>query len=163
MSDTGRTPSKGMACTDIDLARELSNQDQNNLKAEVEPKLLLTVEEAAQRLSIGRPKMWQLVMRGEVFSVKIGASRRVPTTSLVNYVRRLGGEFVPTAETHDSHDKNGGSGGQHDEKDVTIAGLSYRASGSFGAPGPHEPQARTGHVQDEAERAASAERKEGAL
>src|SRR5689334_6116760 len=30
----------------------------------MEPKLLLTVEEAARRLSVGRPKMWRLVMRG---------------------------------------------------------------------------------------------------
>jgi excisionase family DNA binding protein len=56
---------------------------------EPEPKLLLTVEEAAQQLSIGRPKMYQLVMRGDVVSVKIGASRRVPATALVEFVERL--------------------------------------------------------------------------
>lgn len=52
-------------------------------------KLLMTVNEAAQRLSIGRPKMWQLVMTGEVLSIKIGASRRIPVTALESYVQRL--------------------------------------------------------------------------
>jgi excisionase family DNA binding protein len=54
-----------------------------------ETKLLLTVEEAAQQLSIGRPKMYQLVMRGEVRSFKIGALRRIPVTALEAYVTRL--------------------------------------------------------------------------
>ena len=52
-------------------------------------RLLLTVEEAARLLSIGRPKMWRLAMAGEVVSVKIGASRRIPMTALEAYVRRL--------------------------------------------------------------------------
>ncbi|HEV8189874.1 MAG TPA: helix-turn-helix domain-containing protein [Ktedonobacterales bacterium] len=52
-------------------------------------RLLLTVEDAARLLSIGRPKMWQLIMAGEVLSVKIGTSRRIPTTSLDVYVQRL--------------------------------------------------------------------------
>jgi excisionase family DNA binding protein len=64
-------------------------------------KLLLTVEEAARQLSIGRPKMWQLVMRGEVLSVKIGASRRIPTTALEAYVERLGAEAQQAIATVD--------------------------------------------------------------
>jgi excisionase family DNA binding protein len=52
-------------------------------------KLLMTVNEAAQALSIGRPKMWQLVMTGEVLSIKIGASRRIPVAALEAYVQRL--------------------------------------------------------------------------
>jgi excisionase family DNA binding protein len=52
-------------------------------------KLLLTVEEAARQLSIGRPKMYQLVMRGDIVSVKIGASRRIPVAALNEYVQRL--------------------------------------------------------------------------
>src|SRR5579863_3631419 len=57
-------------------------------------KLLLTVEEAAQQLSVGRPKMYELVMRGEVLSVKIGASRRIPTQAVEEYVVRLSQEAV---------------------------------------------------------------------
>lgn len=51
--------------------------------------LLLTVEEAARLLSIGRPKMWRLIMAGEVVSVKIGGSRRIPNSALEDYVRTL--------------------------------------------------------------------------
>ena len=51
-------------------------------------KLLITVNEAATSLSIGRPKMWQLVMRGEVPSIKIGASRRIPVSVLEDYVQQ---------------------------------------------------------------------------
>ena len=50
-------------------------------------KLLITVNEAAASLSVGRPKMWQLVMTGEVSSIKIGASRRIPVSSLENYIQ----------------------------------------------------------------------------
>jgi excisionase family DNA binding protein len=41
-------------------------------------KLLLTVEEAAQILSVGRTLLYDLVMRGKVGSVKIGNARRIP-------------------------------------------------------------------------------------
>jgi excisionase family DNA binding protein len=51
-------------------------------------KLLITVNEAAASLSVGRPKMWQLVMTGEVPSIKIGASRRIPVRALEDYVQR---------------------------------------------------------------------------
>jgi excisionase family DNA binding protein len=51
-------------------------------------KLLVTVDEAAKSLSVGRPKMWQLVMSGEVPSIKIGASRRIPVSVLEDYVRQ---------------------------------------------------------------------------
>jgi excisionase family DNA binding protein len=51
--------------------------------------LLMTVNEAARCLSIGRPKMWQLVMTGDVLSIKIGASRRIPVMALEAYVQRL--------------------------------------------------------------------------
>ncbi len=56
---------------------------------EARRKLLMTVNEAAHCLSIGRPKMWQLVMTGEVLSIKIGASRRIPVAALEGYVQRL--------------------------------------------------------------------------
>ncbi len=52
-------------------------------------KLLVTVEEMAQMLSIGRPKAWQLVMRGEVVSVLIGRSRRIAVSAIEAYIERL--------------------------------------------------------------------------
>lgn len=78
------------------LTRQVSMPPDSSAGADVdgnrpasEDKLLVTVAEAAKRLSIGRPKMWELVMRGEVLSFKIGASRRIPVTALDDYVARL--------------------------------------------------------------------------
>lgn len=51
--------------------------------------LLLTAEEAAKELRIGRTRMWDLITRGEVRSVKVGGSRRVPYAELTAYVKRL--------------------------------------------------------------------------
>ena len=82
-------------------AAKASGQEEQRRPSEATPKLLLTVEEAARQLSIGRPKMWQLVMRGEVLSVKIGASRRIPTTALEAYVERLGAEAQQAIATVD--------------------------------------------------------------
>ncbi len=45
-------------------------------------KLLLRPEEAAELLSIGRSKVYELIGTGELVSVRIGASRRIPTDSL---------------------------------------------------------------------------------
>lgn len=50
------------------------------------PVILLTVEEAARRLNIGRHMAYRLVMEGDLRSIKIGRLRRVPITSLVQYV-----------------------------------------------------------------------------
>lgn len=52
-------------------------------------RLVLTVEEAADRLGIGRTLMYALVMAGEVESVRIGRLRRIPTDALDTYVLRL--------------------------------------------------------------------------
>jgi excisionase family DNA binding protein len=52
-------------------------------------KLLLTVEEAARVLSLGRTFFYDLVMRGRVGSVKIGNARRIPISALQTYVQDL--------------------------------------------------------------------------
>jgi excisionase family DNA binding protein len=52
-------------------------------------RLVLTIEEAAERLGIGRTLMYALVSAGEVESVRIGRLRRVPTDALDAYVLRL--------------------------------------------------------------------------
>ncbi|MBG0819861.1 helix-turn-helix domain-containing protein [Planomonospora sp. ID91781] len=51
--------------------------------------LLLTVEEAARRLRIGRTRMYRLLKAGEVESTLIGRSRRVPVECLHKYVTNL--------------------------------------------------------------------------
>ena len=53
------------------------------------PKLLLTMEEAAQMLSLGRTYFYDLVMRNQIVSVKIGRKRRIPIVALHAYVDRL--------------------------------------------------------------------------
>lgn len=50
---------------------------------------LLTVEEAARRLRIGRTTCFKLVITGEIESVTVGRLRRVPPDALPAYVARL--------------------------------------------------------------------------
>lgn len=52
-------------------------------------KLLLTPEDAADLLSIGRSKLYELIGDGRLASVRIDASRRVPMSALVEFVERL--------------------------------------------------------------------------
>ncbi len=51
--------------------------------------LLLTAEEAAKELRIGRTRMYDLIRRREVVSVKVDGSRRVPYDELFAYFKRL--------------------------------------------------------------------------
>ena len=52
-------------------------------------RLLLTVEQAAQRLGVGRTLMYALVKDGNVESVQIGRLRRIPADALSRYVDQL--------------------------------------------------------------------------
>jgi len=51
--------------------------------------LLLTIEDAAQRLAMGRSRFYELMQAGEIESVRIGRSRRIPVDALKDYVDRL--------------------------------------------------------------------------
>ncbi|HEX5115115.1 MAG TPA: helix-turn-helix domain-containing protein [Pseudonocardiaceae bacterium] len=53
------------------------------------PDALLTVEEAAERLRIGRTRMFALLKSGEIDSVQIGHSRRIHPHAIDAYTRRL--------------------------------------------------------------------------
>ncbi|MGH9011866.1 MAG: helix-turn-helix domain-containing protein [Acidimicrobiia bacterium] len=53
-------------------------------------KLLFTPEEAAERLSVGRSTVYELISAGRLHSVRIGASRRIPAAALVAFVDALG-------------------------------------------------------------------------
>ena len=59
-------------------------------------RVVLTVEQAAERLGIGRTLMYSLVSAGDVESVTIGRLRRIPADALVRYVEglRAGGEVA---------------------------------------------------------------------
>lgn len=57
---------------------------------------LLTVEEAAKRLRVGRSMAYSLVASGELQSIKIGKLRRVPLVAVERYVAgKLDGDQVP--------------------------------------------------------------------
>lgn len=57
-------------------------------QTEVQP-LLLTVNEAARQIRIGRTKMYELIASGEVKSVCVGRHRRIAYSELVSYTERL--------------------------------------------------------------------------
>jgi excisionase family DNA binding protein len=56
--------------------------------------LLVTPEEAARRLSVGRTTIYQLMASGELQSVNIGRCRRVPVSALSMFVDMLIGDAV---------------------------------------------------------------------
>jgi excisionase family DNA binding protein len=64
-------------------------------RAERPPRLLLTVEEAAERIGICRSNMFKLIRRGEIQSVGVGRLRRVTPDALEDFVRRLSAEEDP--------------------------------------------------------------------
>ena len=56
--------------------------------------LLVTPEEAARRLSVGRTTIYGLMASGELQSVNIGRCRRVPVSSLSSFVSKLIGDIA---------------------------------------------------------------------
>jgi excisionase family DNA binding protein len=75
---------------DIDVFPNAESEE-NNPVERTDPliPLVLTIEQAAERLGIGRSLMYALVMSGEVESVTIGRLRRIPADALVTYLARL--------------------------------------------------------------------------
>ncbi|WP_031470165.1 helix-turn-helix domain-containing protein [Sciscionella sediminilitoris] len=74
------------------LAEQLANQPSEPPAPEPPPmpaRTLLTVEEAAHQLGIGRTSMYDLVRKGAIESVRIGNLRRIPTEAITAYVQRL--------------------------------------------------------------------------
>lgn len=53
------------------------------------PRLLITVEAAAELLSISRTRMYALIKAGEVISVRVGRLRRIPVGALDAFMARL--------------------------------------------------------------------------
>jgi len=51
--------------------------------------ILLTPEQAAASLAIGRTKVFELLRSGELESVRIGSCRRIPSETLQDYVLGL--------------------------------------------------------------------------
>ena len=71
-------------------------------EARTDDQLLVTPEEAARRLSVGRTTVYELLASGQLHSVSIGRCRRVPVSELCSYVARLidGGVGDPPVAGH---------------------------------------------------------------
>jgi excisionase family DNA binding protein len=54
----------------------------------LEAKLLLSVGEAATLMSLGRSIVYDLVMRQQIASIKVGRMRRIPVSALREYVQQ---------------------------------------------------------------------------
>ena len=55
-------------------------------------KQLLTIEETAEILSLGKTKIYQFINTNQLVSIKVGKSRRIVAMSIYDFVhRRLGG------------------------------------------------------------------------
>jgi excisionase family DNA binding protein len=53
-----------------------------------EPEALLTPKDVARRLAVGRTTVFMLLRSGELASVKIGRSRRIPTSAVDEFIHR---------------------------------------------------------------------------
>ncbi len=51
--------------------------------------LLLRPAEVAERLSLSRSMVYELLLRREIESILIGRSRRIPMEALIAYIDRL--------------------------------------------------------------------------
>ena len=51
-------------------------------------KLLMTIPEASAALGLCRSALYELLLTGEIASVKIGRARRIPLTALEEFVTR---------------------------------------------------------------------------
>jgi excisionase family DNA binding protein len=60
-------------------------------------RLLYSIPEAAELIDTGLTKMAELIARGEIESIKIGASRKIPADALTAYVDRLRAEQLASA------------------------------------------------------------------
>jgi len=59
-------------------------------------RVLLTPEEAAEALGVGRTTVYALIKSGGIDSVQIGRLRRIPTDALAPCVARIAGQQKPS-------------------------------------------------------------------
>ncbi len=65
-------------------------------------RIVLTVEEAAERLGVGRTLLYALVRSGDIESIAIGRLRRIPLDALDEFVSRL----RAVARAHDTAERD---------------------------------------------------------
>ena len=64
------------------------------------PRVLLTPEQAADAIGIGRTTLYALIKSGDLQSIKVGRLRRVPEAAVNRYIERL------MAEQHSATERN---------------------------------------------------------
>ncbi|WAL65945.1 helix-turn-helix domain-containing protein [Amycolatopsis cynarae] len=81
-----------LAATLARLARTIAERETETTPPPVRPlseRVMLTAEEAAEQLGIGRTLMFKLLRAGQIESVRIGRLRRVPVSAIRDYAARL--------------------------------------------------------------------------
>lgn len=81
-----------LAATLAKLAEALADREADQPKQPTPPlpeRRLLTVEEAAEYLGVGRTLMYQLIGSGEIQTVQIHRLRRVPKEAIDEYADRI--------------------------------------------------------------------------
>ena len=88
---TPQSPLRPGPQTPHSISREAGSQARHGFQEDPQVRLplVLTVEEAADRLGVGRTVMYALVSSGAVESVRIGRLRRVPADALVAFLDAL--------------------------------------------------------------------------
>lgn len=61
----------------------------NNVRELDRPRVLYRVGDAAELLSVSRSRVYELIRSGQLVTVTVGRSRRVPGLALDAYVQRL--------------------------------------------------------------------------
>ena len=94
MSTDARTTEIANTLAKLTALMAEQNNDDRSASPDLEPqddpkRTLLTVEEAAKRLNIGRTKTYSLVRSGQIGSVQIGKLRRIPADEVESYAARL--------------------------------------------------------------------------
>ena len=74
---------------DLEILGQLLARDRDDGPLGNDDCRLLTVSEVASTLAIGRSKVYELLYRGELKSVKIGGARRIRYRDLGEFVRFL--------------------------------------------------------------------------
>ena len=59
-----------------------------NVTVRPDPRVLLSVEDAAERLDIGRTMIYELIASGQLATITIGRLRKVPVAEVNEFVER---------------------------------------------------------------------------
>ncbi|MGD9526230.1 MAG: helix-turn-helix domain-containing protein [Dehalococcoidia bacterium] len=65
----------------------MQHTENNAIASSGQERVLLTVEEAARRLRIGRTTAYRLVAEGQLASIQIGHLRRIPVDAVTAFVQ----------------------------------------------------------------------------